>query len=88
MIIAIESMWHLAKLAYKTSFECKMWLNGGMFSRKTITYHMYYDKEYPTWTIYNHIDDTINSYKNTEELNEKYPLILEAIKKRSLTYED
>lgn len=84
----IESIEQLEHLAYQRDFECKLRLNGGVFSRKTISFDPVCDCGCPLWTIYNHIDDTSESYDETEAFKKGYPLLFEAIKVKALTYEN
>lgn len=79
----ITSLDHLKELARETNFECKLLLNGGVFSRKTISY----DPEEFEWSMINHIDDTVDEFSSDEDFIQSYPLFFEAIKKGALVYD-
>ena len=79
----ITDLDQLRYLAREQNFECRINLNGGCYSRKTISW----DPEEMRWIVYNHIDETKDIYEGDQELCHKYPLFFEAIKYGALVYE-
>jgi len=81
-MIKIKSIAELKKLAQKRGFECVVLLNGGLGSRKTVSYN----PVTKMWRVRNHIDDS-RQVLTTRQLNTKsYTHVGEAIKKNALIY--
>lgn len=80
--IKVESIEHLLTLAHESQIDCMIQLNGGGFSRKTISY---YDDD--TWEIFHHISDEWEEFSSTYDfVNDEFygSFICEAIKKGAL----
>lgn len=82
----ITSLDMLKRCAYEQPFECRILLNHGLFSRKQVTYYPLLPKK--KWEIYNHIDDTFDSFRSDKQFKKLYPLFFEAMDKGSLVFEE
>ena len=82
--IKVKSLSHLKKLVANKTGDFRMQLNGGVFSRKYISY--YPDKK--RFWITNCIDDSEQDLTEKDIMNEKETLIGKAIKYGALWLEE
>ena len=77
--IEVKSIEQLKELAYENQIDCMIQLNGGGYSRKTISH---YDDD--SWEIFHHISDEWEEFVSTYDLiNDEFygKFIQEAITK-------
>jgi len=80
--IKVKSIEQLKELAYENQIDCMIQLNGGGYSRKTISH--YSDD---SWDIFHHISDEWEEFTSTYDfVNDEFygKFIQEAIEKKAL----